>query len=139
MVGADDADDRFVNAIRLTREQNRLYFHGMVRKAGIALLLLALALIGFQSMGMPAGSMQAVAAGADQCCADCDQPAIPADGACSKMVGCVTAVPWGAVPALSLVPVCYATRLVLLPPDQSSPRAAGVSPPFRPPRLSILA
>jgi hypothetical protein len=107
----------------------------MVRKVGIALLLLALALIGFQPIGMPAA-----AAGTDQpCCADCDQPAIPADSGCGMMVGCVTATPWDAVPALSLVQVSYATRLVLLPPDQSPPRAADVSPPFRPPRLSILA
>jgi hypothetical protein len=112
----------------------------MVRKAGIALLLLALALIGFQPVNMPAASAPAVAIGAQQpCCADCDHPAIPADGRCSQMMGCMAATPWGAAPALSLVPVSYVTRLAFLPADQSPPRAADVSPPFRPPRLSTLA
>jgi hypothetical protein len=112
----------------------------MVRKATIALLLLGLALIGFQPVNMPAASTPAMAMDAQQpCCADCDHPAIPADGGCGAMLGCAAATPWVALPGLSLVPVSYATRLTLLPPDQSPPRAADVSPPFRPPRLSILA
>jgi hypothetical protein len=128
-----------VNALGLTKRPNGPYVRGMVRKAGIALFLLAMALIGFQPINMPAASMQAVAMDAQQpCCPDCDQPATPADGGCSKLVGCMTATPCAAMPAQSLVPVSYATRVDLLPADQSPTRAADVSPPFRPPRLSIL-
>jgi len=132
-------DDQLVKPVGLTKQSDTPYVRGMVRKAGIALLLLALALIGFQTVGTPAASMQAVAMDAHQpCCPDCDQPAIPADSGCSKMVGCMTATPWSAPPALDLLPVFYATQRDVLPPDQSPPRAADVSPPFRPPRLSVL-
>lgn len=128
-----------MNTAGLTKEPNRPYVRGMVRKAGIALLLLALALIGFRPIIMPAAGMQAVAIDAEQpCCPGCHQPTIPADGGCGKRVGCVTATPGNAIAALSLVPVSYATRSVFLPADQSPPCAAGVSPPFRPPRLPIL-
>ena len=111
----------------------------MVRKVVTALLVLGLVLIGLQPVSAPAASAQAVAMEMQQpCCPDCDQPVIPADRGCAKMIGCMTSTPLSALPAMSLVPVTYATRLLFLPSDQSSGRAADVSPPFRPPRSPIL-
>lgn len=111
----------------------------MLRKAGIALLALALMLVGIQPFSAPGVGTIAVASEAQQpCCLDCDEPAMPADAGCSMMVGCMTATPWGTLPKLGAVSVSYPARLVLLPPTQSPPVAMGVSPPFRPPRLPIL-
>lgn len=111
----------------------------MVRKLASALAVLALLLGGFTSAPVAGTSM--AMAGMDlqaPCCADCDQQSLPDEPGCRVLATCMAA-PSATSPAANAVSVFYFTRLSQPIFDQFAAPAADVSPPFRPPRTSILA
>lgn len=103
----------------------------MLRKAATALLVLALLLVGFKPMANI--TMAAVMDMQQPCCADCEQPMAPENGACGVMGGCAVAPSFTASTSTS-VPAFFSTRLILPFVDQSVAASADSTPPFRPPR-----
>lgn len=103
----------------------------MLRKTVTALLVLALLLIGFKPMSETA--MAAAMDAQQPCCADCDQPMVPDDGACGVTGGCAVAPSLTVLSATS-VPVLFPSLVSLPLPDQPNLASADTSPPFRPPR-----
>ena len=113
----------------------------MFRRLAMAVLILAVAVLGYQPGAVRAMASFAVAA-EQPCCPDCDQPAPQDDQGCGKQVGCTyscgSSVPLYA-PTSRPVLVLMAFGKAWLWPDHSLAASADVAPPFRPPRLLILA
>lgn len=103
----------------------------MVRKVATALLILAVTLLGLQ----PRTDAMAMAMDMHQpCCDDCDQPAMPQQGGCQTMAGCVTVPPLtmlGATP----VPVFFSGDAGQAAFEQPVLASTDTAPPFRPPRF----
>lgn len=115
----------------------------MVRKTATAILLLALLLLGYQPINAPmAGAMAATMDMEQPCCPDCDEPAQSDQAPCGALAGC--ALRCTPAPSFTILPTitmpAFFPRAIASPAiDDLVTAPDGAIPPFRPPRLSILA
>jgi hypothetical protein len=107
----------------------------MARKAARALLILAVLLIGLKPMADLA--VAAAASLKQPCCADCDQPAMPNGTACGAVSACVAAPPFTPPLAWSAMAFNIALSQPLL--SETGAALADTTPPFRPPRIFLVA
>ncbi len=106
----------------------------MLRK-GAALLVLAVLLIGLKPMADLA--VAAAASLEHSCCTDCDQPAMPVGTDCGKAGGCAAAPSFTPSLVSSAVTFMVALGQPLL--SEPGPASADTAPPFRPPRILLIA